>query len=43
MTMIHTGIMSLDDVFENFVDIARMFLVEKRLKFERKLQLTAFG
>jgi hypothetical protein len=43
MTMLRTGIMSLADIFENFIEIARLLLTEKRLKPERKLQLTGLG
>jgi len=43
MTMLRSGIMSLADILENFAEIARLLLTEKRLKPERKLQLTGFG
>jgi len=33
----------LSDIFEDFAEIARLLLTEKRLIPERKLQLTAFG
>jgi len=32
--------MSLADIFRNFSEIARLLFTEKRLKPERKLQLT---
>jgi hypothetical protein len=43
MTMLLTGIMSLDDIFENFTEIAGLLFTEKRLKSERKLQLVGVG
>jgi len=41
--MLRTGIMSLADIFEDFAEIALLLLTEKRLKPERKLQLTGLG
>jgi hypothetical protein len=34
--------MSLAEIFENFIEIARLLFTEKRLKAERRLQLTGF-
>jgi len=43
MAMLRSGILSLADIFVNFAEIARLLLSEKRLKPERKLQLTGLG
>jgi len=41
--MLRSGILSLADIFENFAEIARLLLTEKRLKPERKLQLVGLS
>ena len=38
-----TGIMTFDEVVENFVEISRLLFVEKRQKKERVLQLVGLG
>jgi hypothetical protein len=43
MAMLRSGILSLADIFENFAEISRLLLTEKRLKPKRKLQLTGLG
>jgi hypothetical protein len=37
------GILSLEDVLENFIDIVRFLFVEKRRKPHRVLQLSALS
>ena len=43
MFILVTGILDFDYAIDNFVEISRLFLVEKRLKPERDLQLAGFG
>jgi len=41
--MLLTGIIPFGEVVENFGEISRLLLVEKRQKKERALQLIGFG
>jgi hypothetical protein len=40
--MLLTGIITFDEIVENFVEISRLLFVEKRKKKARALQLPGF-
>ena len=43
MLMLLTGIMTLDEVVENFIEISQLLFIEKRRNKERVLQLVRVG